>query len=209
MVQSILEGRKTMTRRTNGLKIINTNPGDFQFEWADFILKKPWRFTQKSSVNEISLKERNFNQVAIRCPYGVVGDLLWVRETFMPCAIYDKPIYLYRADGPECYEHIVERMEDQRWVPSIYMPRTASRITLRITDIRVERLNQISNTDAISEGIEVIRETVYKNYVGKDFDSGYYDPRMSFFSLWESINGFGSVELNPWVWVIEFGKVQA
>jgi len=77
MVLAILKDEKSMTRRTNGLEEINENPDDWQFEWADYYLKKPWRFTQKSTVNKQSLEDRSFNQAALKCPYGWSGDILW------------------------------------------------------------------------------------------------------------------------------------
>ena len=207
MVQAIREGKKTMTRR-----IIKPQPdgelfGEGHFPRTKESIKKGWNGYKDGKPHLWG------------CRYGKPGEGLWVKETFMPALIgmddggIDQYGYIYKADGPACYKHIVEQMEDQRWKPSIYMPRVASRINLLITNIRVERLNQISHSDAIREGIEVIRErrplpTVYKCYTGSHDDSGYYDPRMSFFSLWESINGFNSVELNPWVWVIEFGRIE-
>jgi hypothetical protein len=106
------------------------------------------------------------------CQYGKPGDRLWVRETF--CYHDYLARYLYKADG----------VTGVKWKPSIFMPRIASRIMLEITGIRVERLQDISEEDAIAEGWPK--------------SSDWYR------SLWESINGQGSWVLNPWVWVIEF-----
>ncbi|MDC5518789.1 hypothetical protein NRA64_18600, partial [Acinetobacter baumannii] len=100
-----------------------------------------------------------------------------------------------------------------RWRPSIHMPRTASRITLEITGVRVERLQDISDADAIAEGIE--RDvrldpagTCHWRVYGAEQGMGTNLPGASYLSLWEQINGPGSWLLNPWVWVVEFERVQ-
>lgn len=198
MVQAILAGKKTMTRRLSGLLRINLRPND----WAKPVYDPAdgkWVFTAEHGHAE---------QVRLKCPYGQPGDHLWLRERFMPAVIWEVCTYLYYADGPECYEHIVEQMEDQRWKPSIHMPRSASRITLEITNVRVERLNDISEQDAIAEGVEVIHMAeqnvpVFRNYLLKE-KKGTTNPIHSFDTLWKSINGPDSWQANPWVWVIEF-----
>ncbi len=136
----------------------------------------------------------------VRCPYGQPGDRLWVRETFGHFERNDtlKPgdtIY-YRADG-EC-------LELEPWRPSIHMPRWASRILLQVTGIRVERLQDITRADALAEGIVETRDGY-----GLPDGSHYHadDPRESYWSLWEAINGPGSVQSNPWVWVVEFKRL--
>lgn len=95
----------------------------------------------------------------------------------------------------------------QHWRPSIFMPRWASRITLKIEDVEAERLNKINEADAIAEGIEVTELSFkpwYRDYRFKDKVEWFSDPRDSYHSLWESINGLGSWTLNPWVWKITF-----
>lgn len=127
------------------------------------------------------VKPINDHVAHLGCPYGQPGDRLWVRETF--CPDYDPPIY--KAD------------EDQAkiaWKPSIHMPRWASRITLEITAVRVERLQDISDADALAEGCEPFREN----------DMNAID---AYADLWADINGPENWEANPWVWVIEFKKV--
>ena len=213
MVKAILSGDKTMTRRTKGLDIINKDPSDWQFEWADFILKKPWRFTQLSSVNEHSLKERNFNQAEIECPYGRIGDSLWVRETFMPCVTgiddggLDQYGYLFKADG-KMNDAKIEQMEDQRWKPSIHMPFAAARIFLQITNIRVERVTDISDEDCLKEGISMQYLGWKRRYSFPDCFENFMSPKTAFNLLWEYVNGPGSWDANPWVWVIEFRRVE-
>lgn len=203
MVQSLLNGRKTMTRRLNGLEEINKNPNDWQFEWADYCLKKPWRFTQKSSINVKSVADRSFYQAECKCPYGKTGDILWVRETWKVPNPNGKPNYQYKADWDKYNTGVTFK-----WKPSIFMPKAACRIFLKITDIRVARLQDISNIDAINEGIEITHDYgdgfySYKNYNSKE-TSDWEVPSLSFMTLWQSINGEDSWNSNPWVWVISF-----
>lgn len=125
-----------------------------------------------------------------RCPYGESGDRLWVRETwgtsqqwrdFKPSLLPENVDVFFAAN------YSVPDLDDLKpWRPSIFMPRWASRITLEITDVRVERLQDISAEDATAEGM-ALDDAVY-NYS----------------RLWDKINGDGAFELNPWVWAIEF-----
>jgi hypothetical protein len=145
------------------------------------------------------------------CPYGRPGDRLWVRETWAPVCTFDpspETGALYRADP------MYDGMEqfDWPWTPSIHMPRWASRITLEITGVRVERLNEISNSDCISEGLEPVGpEAVCEGDGTKVQVARYGDctstARHLFSALWDSINGAGSWAANPWVWVVEFRRV--
>lgn len=137
----------------------------------------------------------------LMCPFGQPGDRLWVRETSLlcrdsngVCPAGNGKALAYAADGYE--------LEDgERWTPSIHMPRWASRISLEITGIRVERLQDISEKDARAEGVAASR-------VGPCQDGLFYRlHRDSFIELWESINGPGSWDANPWVWVIEFRRL--
>jgi hypothetical protein len=138
-------------------------------------------------------------------PYGKPGDHLWVRETCLNNALDGyPPVWFYRADDED-------KPDDRKWKPSIFMPRAASRITLEVTGLKVERLNDISERDAIAEGI------TWPNKDGKP-----YRPPIDFYGmsrlriaadrfhvLWDSLNskrGFGWRE-NPWVWVISFRKL--
>jgi len=176
MVRSILDGRKKQTRRVaKGAALDALAPDMFTPEY-------------------VALPENSY------CPYGVPGDRLWVRETWLP----DPPIDGWSGDiewngcgrpisgVPEPYrkpQHCIFREgwtgSDLRWRPGIHMPRWASRITLEITKIRVERLQKITLDDCLAEGIST---------------------RVAYRELWEKLNsarGFGW-EGNPWVWVLEF-----
>jgi hypothetical protein len=140
----------------------------------------------------------------VRCPYGAPGDRLWVRETFAHVyrdnstpeerAAED---VAYKADG-----FSVDAYAYGTWKPSIHMPRWASRITLEITEVRVERLQEISEADADAEG-------------ARDWAAGQGTPvrdlmeaRLQFRALWQSINGPESWDANPWVWVVAFRRVE-
>ena len=130
---------------------------------------------------------------AERCHYGQPGDRLWVRETFghfernenfaPGCEVF------YRADG--------ESLAVEPWRPSIHMPRWASRITLEVTGVRVERLHACNEVDAIAEGAPWAA-------CGAPQEGSH---KAGFAQLWEQINGHGSWEANPWVWVIEFRRL--
>lgn len=141
------------------------------------------------------------------CPYGQPSDRLWVRESF----IHEPADYCWEASvsipsRPERTAYRADFDGDTSgggWTPSIHMPRHLSRITLEITGVRVERLQEISEDDAQAEGM-VWRQ----NFAGYCLHDGSHfhatDPRVSYLSLWESIYGRASVESNPWVWVVEF-----
>lgn len=199
MVNAILSGRKTQTRRIIKLPLIDKNIGC------------------ELAGNELA-GEVNAGDY-INCPLGKPGDQLWVRETFGKYRAAPSG-FVYRADGE------LPCGDPERWTPSIHMPRWASRINLLITGVRVERLQDISEQDAMAEGItakEVIIETRYEGgghveitaerffFVGGD-DEGYESAGEAFAELWDSIYGKKEGEnwqANPWVWVIEFERMEA
>ena len=197
MVRAILDGRKTQTRRP--------------IKW------KQTRFTEIGEREDGSKwpwsedAEHAFD-FWHPCPFGSVGDRIWVRETFQgPLFDFDlmdsyckdstpfekSEFCVYKADGvpaPEFYD-----ADDELhccWRPSIHMPRWASRILLEITDVRVERLKSISDRDALREGCSAA-----------DMKSGDCVADV-FARLWSSIYGSDSWNANPWVWVIEFKRVE-
>lgn len=146
---------------------------------------------------------RGESMFTMKCPYGKVGDRLWVRETWYSLDGTSKPDGLaFRADGEVPYI---------KWRSPIFMPRWTSRITLEITDVRVQRLQDISDEDCIAEGIRyvpqlgIMRACGWQDYSGKTV--GFLSPKDSYRSLWESINGAGSWALNPLVWCISFCRV--
>lgn len=185
MVRAILEGRKTQTRR-----IIPDQP-NIDPQTGDWLWMKDTNNEQVVPIERYIKSRRQF------CKYGQPGDNLWVRETW---AHEYGGGYLYRAS----HSHM---KPDGNWKPSIHMPRAASRILLKITDVRVERLNDINEWDAIDEGLEMVNGPdgikYYGNYGDNNAGTALH-PVESFRSLWESINGPDSWNQNPFVWVIEF-----
>lgn len=132
-----------------------------------------------------------------RCPYGQPGDRLWVRESFC-----EDPLSfgaLYRADG-ELDEQALNA--GGKWRPSIHMPRWASRITLEVSGVRVERLQDINEADCIAEGCTGGHGSI----PGYGYNA---TPLEHYHWLWNSINGPVSWEANPWVWVVEFKRLNS
>jgi len=192
MVRATLDGRKTQTRRiVKELKSASDGSkarlfvSDADIAEANEFLTNPGRHPNKR----------------VKCPFGRPGDRLWVRETWAEAAPIE-PGYVYRADIAG------EDRTGLRWRPSTHMPRGASRITLNITGVRVERLNDISEADAIAEGIWEQPEGFNITPPHRPLDDGYDSARDCYADLWESIHGPDSWDLNPWVWVIEFRRVE-
>lgn len=147
--------------------------------------------------------------VAMMCPYGSPGDRLWVRESFRLCAEADAiPPRATNAAYRVWYEADTPHQPGfGRLRSGMFMPRWASRITLEITSVRVEQLQDICRTDAIAEGLDHVSDGGSPWGVIGIAPSWSGDPRKSYRALWESINGPGSWDANPWVWVIEFALV--
>jgi hypothetical protein len=182
---------KTQTRRTRGLERINEAPDDWKLEVFDAATGAA-RFHHKAYREVIDTK----------CPYGVSGDRLWVRE-FIRFIDDDKGFrWIYGADGAECYTPH-EGALNYKSYPAIHMPRWASRYTLlRTTDRAPERVRDISGMDAKSEGVSI---PAHMPMDGADLDWA----RREFKALWDSINekrGLGW-NVNPWVWPINFKVV--
>jgi hypothetical protein len=130
------------------------------------------------------------------CPYGQPGDRLWVRECFgYPANDKTRADIRYRADGGGLLGD---------WRPSIHMPRAASRITLEITGVRCEKLQDISEADAKAEGVTVLVDAEITAAVVPGIRGPAY---LEYFVLWDSINGPGSWDANPYVWVVEFKRI--
>lgn len=214
MVRAILGGTKTQTRRVVKLPK-DLAGGDLSRAWHDLL------FGVTPGLH-VPMPDETVQR--LRNQWGwPEPSRLWVRETFCLENTYDyhgdhvtpndgRPIKKQRDDRDECYwliphyratepePNIVPYRCDAdddltRWTPSIFMPRWASRITLEITGIRVERLNEITRGACMDEGCP------FPNMAQTT------DPRGWFSDLWESINGPGSWDTNPWVWVIEFKRV--
>ncbi|EDO25540.1 predicted protein [Nematostella vectensis] len=155
-------------------------------------------------LDEGSMQPNDLDYVRSFCPYGQPGDRLWVRETW--CRQWDDERGFldecwYRASDPDVVS--VDAMEKSPWKPSIHMPRWASRITLDIKAVRIERLQDISDQDAAAEGVATWAPGALSP------DSLNADPSDQFRWLWCSINGPDSWDANPWVWVVEFERAKA
>ncbi|WP_320734051.1 hypothetical protein [Enterobacter kobei] len=193
MVRAILDGRKAQTRR----------PVKFPHIDKDAICEL--------SGNELAgeLSAGNYRNSR----HGKPGDRLWVRETWAEAGAGAPDLKLYRANYPDHvpshYENVPPE-KDVRWKPSIHMPRWASRITLEITNVGVQRLQSISQNDAAREGLIKLPATgrYCLNHGDQYFGGASHDAREVYSWLWESIYGEGSWQANPWVWVIEFKRIE-
>lgn len=190
MVRSILEGRKTQTRR-----VMKVQPPSDRYQQLHIMAstntrqvgKGHWAVLNAEKTSVIESDKRYFS-----CPYGRPGDRLWVREAFQ-YGLCTESTFAYRATHKpsDLEEGWDERI---KWRPSIHMPRWASRINLEITGVRVERLQDISEEDALAEGVTVNQNT--------------HQAVHQFCRLWRDINGQDSWAESPWVWVIEFKRVR-
>jgi hypothetical protein len=208
MVKAILDGKKSMTRR-----IVKPQPPEGAwriFDSLDCYEGEGWAFQYSVEIvpglihNPIFKLPHNGN-----CPYGKVGDILWVRETWLRLF----GTYHYKADQRETDE-LCRKDFGIKWKPSIHMPRKACRIRLKITDIRIERLQDISEEDARAEGItsywaEPHRDVAPFIGVSKELGEDLCPTRYEAFQqLWNHINkdrGHGW-DQNDWVWVVSFER---
>lgn len=198
MIKSILENRKTQTRR-----VIKPQPPE---DISKFLKMK------LHTGETLQIVETPYSYKTIKCPYGVIGGGLWVRETFSVRDYWDNESVgglgfaknrkcCYKADGNK-------PKWAGRWRPSIFMPRWASRINLEIVNIRIERIQEITYDDCLKEGWNG-----YNGDYGKTTDVGgselYADSRAWYQELWDSINAKRGYDWakNVWVWVIEFKRI--
>ncbi|SVQ49850.1 morphogenetic protein [Klebsiella pneumoniae] len=189
MVRALLDGRKTQTRRpikwkqTRFTEIGEREDGS----------KWPWSEDAKHACDFWH-----------PCPFGAVGDRIWVREAFrVHSRATDVATLVYKASERNSWTEQTRRVPvavcnkpatPEKWTPSLHMPRWASRILLEITGVRVERLRSMSQDDARAEGVIAA--------------SGPMEAGLAFRELWDSIYGEESWKANPWVWVIEFKRVE-
>lgn len=219
MVRAILDGRKTQTRR-----IMKVQPESNQLG-----LLRITDSTKRSTIGKYHWSESNATGNHMRsklfsCPFGDVGDRIWVRETWSSdfANYYPNDRVWYAADNnrrldievvggvrgiysPESDVHV-----PFRWRPSIHMPLWASRILLEITNVGVQRLQSISPNDAAREGLVKLPATgrYCINQGDQYFGGASHDAREVFSWLWASIYGEESWQANPWVWVIEFKRAE-
>ncbi len=194
MVRAILNGHKTQTRR------IIKPPCEVWDDGGSIRVTRPRKFADEYCRLH-----------PVDCPYGKTGDRLWVRETWL-LEKYPEDHFVYKASCPDWDTY------PEKWKPSIHMPRSAARIFLEVKRIRVGQLQDISEKDAESEG--VIFEG-YSSVFGESINSEFWStgiqdlpfsrtPKKSFENLWNHINAKNGYpwDSNPWVWVIDFEKVQ-
>lgn len=193
MVRAILEGRKSQTRR-----IVKPQPEEAGFgrncKVAPYCTGTQW------PLSYYEMRGACWNSSGpLKCRYGKPGDRLWVRETFLPRA--NGSAAIYRADHDEVdAAGLAGLYSDKGWKPSIFMPRKLSRITLEVTEVRVERVQNISDSDCEAEGV---RPSV--DGTGKDWRADESGWRRTYRHVWDSING--NWDANPWVWCVSFRRV--
>lgn len=203
MVKAILEGRKTVTRR-----VLDLTPDLFWIKQFGYTVFTPdGHISGRGMYNNQGPAEKFF-----KLKYGKPGDVLWVRETLYQ----EGELGIGYVAGREPIEESIIPEDHKPYrnyafcnIPNIHMPRWACRLRLKIKSIRVERLHDITEEDAIREGIEKDSHGWYKNYLGHDQWGNEFgcNALESFKELWQSINGKESWEANPWVWRIEFEKL--
>jgi hypothetical protein len=199
MVRALLAGTKTQTRR----EVKATHPADATSAGVFFAPGKEY----DGEWNWLNGDPRDCDSWSwvgepFRCPYGAPSDRLWVRETwgrFNGCGTL-----AYRATNDEN-----PMGSPERWRPSIHMPRKLSRIDLEVTGLRVQQLHDISEADAIAEGLIPLSEGSDRTWTADGTARTEYETaREAYAALWDDINGFGSWDANPWVWVVDFKVVR-
>jgi hypothetical protein len=233
IIRAILESRKSQTRR-----IIKPQPElseSVGFVWKGRAFGKAISGGEEGTRNNFIRSHIGKSPV---CPYGVPGDKLWVKEAWRVGNTHDERTpnqiwehlteigrgvtVLYEAGGWRSIapvERVEVKYEYDKPMPgwagrkrsSMFMPRLFSRITLEITDVRVQRLNEISDEDCIAEGIDYDKGTMHcANYLDLKDDERigrWLGPKGSYASLWEKINGKGSWDANPWLWCLSFRMI--
>lgn len=241
MVRAILKGRKIQTRRIIKPQPSGSNTQNDPYGWR-------WKWTptdKRIPIFEWGKDTTGWISMLKHCPYGVPGDRLWVKETWVellhtspatdrpelcegdkliePATSYTDDsgqqrwhyngrVIAYRAtsavefcDGDGFIGESANKDDMAKWKPSIFMPRWASRITLEIEAVRVERVNEITREDCIAEGI--YQKGGQWIIDGAVTGLGWMQPEGAYRELWESINGAKSWDANPWVWVIQFRRI--
>jgi len=230
MVQAILDGRKTQTRR-----VVKPQPlthGRTDSRVRIYQRGEKWEVADTFSNDGFSCLD------SFKCPYGQPGDVLWVREEHYMFGHWEHDLVSERKTCRQAWMFLPDSNEvrffdnppmacrntkekkvkfKQEWNKRLarYMPKAACRIFLQVKSLRVERLQDISENDAVAEGIEPVDSMLYppheygfrfKNYLQNS--NSICLPKASFMTLWQSINGPESWDANPWVWVVEFERIE-
>ncbi|EJG02266.1 hypothetical protein [Flavobacterium sp. F52] len=217
MVKAILDDEKTQTRRTKGLEEINKNPDAWRAMQSNFSSKVPFSGCVNRIGRDLFIFFRSDSEtLEIKVPYQI-GNILWVRETSI--TLRDEHlegregnIYYKTEERPLTSDFLKEC--GYKWTPAIHMKKTSCRVFLKVKSVRAERLHEITIEDALSEGIEKApwapgwkHYTNPSKYLKDKFYGAMHGTVISFMSLWMKINGKESLDLNPWVWVIEFERI--
>lgn len=214
-VRGILDGRQTQLRRI--LKHKNQLPPDWVahigdtggIDWELRPCKAGMFWGSEAEQNPPRplrrWPENDFGRYAFPCPFGRVGDRLWGREAFYDDGFTEdmEPIYVYRSDYAD--------PSGVPWQSSSQMPKHIARIMLEIVSVRVERLQDISDADAMAEGCKAVRNHCHV-FEGSGYDKAglcHGTPKIAFGCRWDEIHGSDSWTANPWVWVVEFKRVDA
>lgn len=240
MVRAILDGHKTQTRRVVKFPEVPTSRG----EWKPSMLGGPTTMRTVNGMLTVDVPPfpvvtHSITGKTFACPHGQAGNRLWVRETwkYRGWSEDGDPLIEFAADGktlwaqpPEEWEDRLEevwatlsepenfkldnRAADRKWRPSIHMPRWASRLTLDLVKVRLERLQDISPADAEAEGMferHAVGDDMHDQWTWQNVPGThrYGSPVEAYEALWESVNGKGSWKANPLVWVEEFKRVKA
>jgi len=214
-VPAVLAGVKTQTRR-----ITEGAPADTYEVVPSLLCHRGdlWDFRRQDK------RGVPHNPVAIRCPYGAVGDRLWIRESWRTEELASDGTDGIRYQADDAFIPIASTAEaadrwvdahrngahGKRWRPALYVPRWASRATLEITEVRVQRLQQVSEADAIAEGVEAWEEQLDTAAIRTGAELAACrraDRRAWFAALWQELHGPGAWGINPWVWAIRFRRL--
>lgn len=187
MVKAILAGSKTQTRRTRGLEDINGLPDSYKLTGTNIYNDTLFAYFRDNITGWLD---------EIKCPFGIPGDELWVKETYMIVTGFPTNKIYYKADDPD-----LRLYPEGKWKSSLFMKREYSRIQLKIKSIGVERVQDISEGDAMAEGVKPNNAYVDKYFI---------TPKKAFENLWNSINAKKNMgwNKNPWLWKIEFERIK-
>jgi hypothetical protein len=207
LAQKAHTGEKTMTRRLRRLDIINEDPDDYHFTGFVFDPIVSRLDTDDPPVKKKGMfAEFNGGEIIVKCPYGQPGDIIWVRENFN-LNYFELKEHAYQGAWTRTSEEYVKKT---KFKPSIHMPKAACRTWGEIINIKVERVQSISEADAIKEGIRSRASGVAPYNLIYQVDGQpniYHTAKQAFEKLWCSINGPESWKANPWVWAVEWKPI--
>jgi len=218
MVRAILYGHKTQTRRMSGLEQVNVEPSSWEIRCGPTIVDADGRLWA-----EMRQKSDPSKTLLVRCPYGPVGTRLWVREAWqLVCVRPNKSVEVYQRwrsiDDAilDCCWRVAYRATERLgfdklvpwWRSPIHLPRRLSRMVREVTDIRLERVTDISTSDALAEGMAMFEMGLGPGYYLPGHSNPAACPDTAYGILWDQIHGPGAWRRNSWVWVVEFRRAE-